>query len=176
MTSTAQFTKVIRLGQTKECDRRRPQTKRRFVDVFCKIEIANGKLSISGVCWGSCGQINIGTDASDFEEFAPQWDKAKVDKFFAVWERWHLNDMRAGSPAQEAFLRENPISFEYPQSHYNCAKMALAEAGLQPDTGHINRDGKPYSYGSSWLYEELPAEIIAWLEALPSTDKTPAWV
>lgn len=33
-----------------------------------------------------------------------------------------------------------------------------------------------YQYGSAWLYEEIPADIIAWLFALPDTDTTPAWI
>lgn len=33
-----------------------------------------------------------------------------------------------------------------------------------------------YRYGSAWLKEEVPAEVLAFLESLPETDKTPAWV
>jgi hypothetical protein len=33
-----------------------------------------------------------------------------------------------------------------------------------------------YKYGSAWLYEEIPADVIAWLQALPDTDRKPAWI
>ena len=33
-----------------------------------------------------------------------------------------------------------------------------------------------YRYGSEWLKEELPGEVIEFLESLPDTDITPAWV
>ena len=33
-----------------------------------------------------------------------------------------------------------------------------------------------YRYGTAWLFEEIPEEIIAELEALPETTVTPAWV
>jgi len=33
-----------------------------------------------------------------------------------------------------------------------------------------------YKYGSEWKKEDVPAEVIAFLESLPKTDKTPAWV
>jgi hypothetical protein len=64
-------------------------------DVFCKIEIKDGNLSISGVigpklngdAWGSCGQIDM-----DFNESYPEtvrkyiegWDKELFDKFLDV--------------------------------------------------------------------------------------------
>lgn len=33
-----------------------------------------------------------------------------------------------------------------------------------------------YSYGSAWLFEPVPDDVLEWLIALPDTDKTPAWV
>ena len=33
-----------------------------------------------------------------------------------------------------------------------------------------------YEYGSRWLHEDVPGDVIEWLESLPETDKTPAWV
>lgn len=32
-----------------------------------------------------------------------------------------------------------------------------------------------YAYGSSWLKEDVPADVLEFLESLPDTDKTPAW-
>lgn len=32
-----------------------------------------------------------------------------------------------------------------------------------------------YKYGSAWLFEEVPADVVAFLASLPDTDKTPAW-
>lgn len=41
--------------------------------------------------------------------------------------------------------------------------------------------GKPcpvcgYEYGSSWLKEDVPEEVISWLFNLPETQKEPAWI
>ena len=33
-----------------------------------------------------------------------------------------------------------------------------------------------YEYGTSWLIEEVPADVIEWLFNLPYTKKTPAWI
>ena len=152
-----------------------------YGDLFATIEIKDGKLSITGVegpmangdCRGGCGQIVMHmTEDGTLErlDFAPGWDADKAARFFAIWQRWHLNDMRAGSRAQESWLRENPVTATYPESHYDKASAALADAGLNPDP-NLARNGVPYRYGSAWLAEELPGEIIAELEALPEADK-----
>jgi hypothetical protein len=33
-----------------------------------------------------------------------------------------------------------------------------------------------YKYGSAWLHEDVPADVLAMLQALPETTVTPAWV
>jgi hypothetical protein len=33
-----------------------------------------------------------------------------------------------------------------------------------------------YKYGSAWLREEVPADVLEWLSELPDTDRQPAWV
>lgn len=33
-----------------------------------------------------------------------------------------------------------------------------------------------YKYGSAWLKEEVPAEVVEFLAGLPESDKVPAWV
>lgn len=32
-----------------------------------------------------------------------------------------------------------------------------------------------YKYGSAWLKQEVPAEVLAWLQKLPDADRKPAW-
>jgi hypothetical protein len=140
--------------------------------VFCHITFKEGRLSITGVegpkanggARGGCGQIIM--SGWDITTYAKGWDAELEAKFIAVWERWHLNDMKAGTPAQEQFLRDTPIG---PcASHYLAALAALTAAGLNPDNG--------YKYGSAWLREEVPEDVIAFLVALPVTRINPAWV
>jgi len=89
---------------------------------------------------------------------------AKAQRMAEIWKRWHLNDMTAGSPAQEDYLRNNPITWKFPQSHYTVASQVLADAGLNPDPNYSYK-GKPYSYGHAWLMEEIPSEIAAEIES-----------
>lgn len=149
--------------------------------VFCCIKFDGQNLSITGVigprsngdCRGSCGQIVM----SDWEvkEYAPGWSADLVSQFRAIWKKWHLNDMTAGSPAQEAFLAANPPVYAYPVSHYEVACKALESAGLNPDPTYIHK-GMPYKYGTAWLLVAVPAEVIQFLESLPDATCTPAWV
>ena len=97
----------------------------------------------------------------------PAYKRSDVDRLLAIWQRWHLNDMKAGSPAQELWLHENPISpddYHYPKSYYEVACERLAAVGINPDPNFIYKD-KPYSYGNAWLKEELPAEVIAEIQS-----------
>jgi hypothetical protein len=59
-----------------------------------------------------------------------------------VWERWHLNDMRAGCEHQRA------LGWSRYEDH---------PSEPCPVCG--------YEYGSAWLYEPLPDEIVAEVES-----------
>ena len=158
------FRKVVRLGTTHA-----PAP----YSIYCRIEMKDNRLSISGVegplrsgnARGGCGQIEGHLKPEHINKFAPGWTHAKMREFLRIWGRWHLNDMRAGSPAQEAWVRDNVPAGK---RNYETVKAELKGAGLDPDNG--------YSYGSKWLAEEIPSEIADVLRALAESDKTPAWV
>jgi hypothetical protein len=169
------FSKIVHYGSMQDVG-----------NCFAKIEFRDGRLSICGVegplrngnARGSCGQIIMGFKEYDHRghsmlaDVAPAkgWDVDKLRQFFDTWSRWHLNDLTAGSPAQEAYLRAHPITYSYPQSHYEEACKALAAAGLHPDPSN------GYKYGSAWLREEVPDAALEFLRGLPDADITPAWV
>lgn len=111
----------------------------------------------------SCGQTGV----HEIVKFAAGWDAEMAAKLAEIWDRWHLNGMRAGSPNQEAFLRANPVNAVYPESHYDKAKAALRLADLDPDPEYMVDGDRLYFYGSKWLYEEVPADVLTWLHELP---------
>lgn len=225
----------------------------RFERGFCKIEFSNGNLSISGVigprrngdCKGSCGQcvdkIREGTPAEG-------WTREMVDKFCAIWDEWHLNDMRpycqhqkelgwgklAGKPVTLYNYSLNKMAFGKKKAAENAALKALRRGETFSPTkeqvlfatipfsarlpeeisgenaayyepkkplypgdegatevqrlGWLKPDEHPdgilckpcpvcgYKYGTSWLKEAVPADVIDWLFALPDTTVKPAWV
>jgi hypothetical protein len=143
--------------------------------VFISIEYIEGKLRITGVegplpsgdALGACGQIDttLRTENRENWKYVPGWNAAMVDKLLEVWDRWHLNDMRAGTPKQETFLREWRKTNK---GDYSQVCSALEAAGLLIDDG--------YKYGSAWLKEEVPQDIIQWLFSLPVSKVQPAWI
>ena len=143
--------------------------------VFVEVQYrTDGRLSITGVVGprsngdarGSCGQIV--DSVRDVPHLAEGWTPGMITRLVEVWERWHLNDMQAGSPRQRAWLEANPISVTYPESHYVVACERLAAADLNPDTEHGD-----YAYGSAWLREEVPEDVIEFLAGLPTSDALP---
>jgi len=176
--------KTIRLGTV--------AVGRRAASVFCRIKIEDGKLSISGVegplpsgnALGSCGQIDMHLKASSFKTFAPGWNFWKVKKFLDIWARWHLNDMQAGCEHQRAAKWEDRRidANELPANHMaNRDERGVLAIWVRPDEHKEGLLCAPcevcgYKYGSMWRKEELPADVVGFLQHIPDTDKTPAWV
>lgn len=154
--------KTIKLGKVAYTSTRRMN----WVEV--EVELADTRLSISGGIWNARGTdyAVVGQCIAEIDGVADQMtaeDRALWRRIRQVWKRWHLNDMRAGSPRQEEWLRDHPVSYTYLQSHYDAAVAALTKAGLYPDTEYL-RNGEPYRYGSAWLFEPVPAEILREVE------------
>ncbi len=122
-----------------------------------------------------CGQIVMSLRPNHFISFADGWDEEKVAKLLAVWERWHLNSIVPGTPAQMAIIRQKQVEIDLVDSlhreapHAYASKMGfdsyysmelswLAAVGLSSDNG--------YRFGTKWLREEVPNDIIDWLKAL----------
>ena len=179
------FTRTVRLGTIPHHRDGAPP-----VPVFAQIRWDGERLAISGVegpksngnAYGSCGQIEMSyRTAEERANLTPGdgWTAEDVGRFFDVWRRWHLNDMCAGSPAQSEHLRtleaEGRGFTGCPVSHYDWARAELAAVGLHPDPGYLH-DGKPYAYGSAWLREDVPADVLGWLYDRPQVRRMPAWV
>lgn len=126
--------------------------------IFCRIKIKDGNLSITGVegplrngdARGACGQIVM--HGFHLISYAPGWSAPLVQAFRVCWERWHLNDMQAACEHQRA----------------RGETWTTHPSATCPDCG--------YRLGQAWLMEELPPEVVAFLESLPETDIQPAWI
>lgn len=220
---------------------------------FVKIVYDKGRLSLSGVIGptrngnskGSCGQCIDEIREGDPSE---EWSREMLDKLCQIWDRWHLNDMRAYCEHQRKLgwdklagkkvtlynyqltresqnkkkevenaaltaLREGrafvptkeqvtyanmPYSiktyeeltgdaakrYEPKKPLYagdECATETKALGLLQPEEHLEGILCKPcpvcgYKYGTSWIKEEVPKEVVGWLFALPNTKIRPAWV
>lgn len=128
-------------------------------DAFVEIcyDENKGKLSLHGVigpmesgnCRGSVGQCQ-----DEIRKGVPKapWTKKMVDKLCDIWDWWHLNGMRADCEHQRALGWEGESYIGKP-----C-----------PVCG--------YKYGTAWLKEEVPTNVIKWLESLPESKIKPAWI
>jgi hypothetical protein len=180
----------------------------------------DGRLSITGVegpkadgdAKGGCGQC---TDAlKRIKTYSDGWSAESAEKLYEVWERWHLNDMRAGCAHQRAagwricqghyakgcdvcggkkFVRKDGANFK--SACKACGGTGLVEPAycapgerVKPDkyrgatfsTYSMNSyrctadrvgDACPecgYKFGTAWLFEEVPEEVLTWLSMLPS--------
>ena len=121
----------------------------RTVPVFVEIHYRDGRLSLSGVegpnhhgsCLGSCGQL----DTAQPREQAQPW----ADRLAEIWDRWHLNDMRAGCAHQRnTDLRRKVEVVTYRLTHEaqrlrNATREAAASASLK---GEPPRDVGSHRY------------------------------
>lgn len=178
----------------------------RFIDhtgtarpVFARAVIdRDGELHITGVegpkrngdCWGSCGQIDMGwrDRPQDWTTKGADFTDAQLTEFMAIWDRWHLNHMRAGCEHQRAEgWGDRPIDPSKPTrsygKHFEGQKSDSWNllGWVRPDEHPEGLLGVPcptcgYKYGTSWLREELPAEVIAKLASFPASSLEPAWV
>ena len=95
-----------------------------------------------------------------------------------IWRRWHLNDMKAACVHQRWFgWDEKPIDPSKPTNTYGTHFEGQKSASWNL-LGWVRPDEHPdglmtkecpvcgYKYGTAWLKEDLPAEIIAEIEAL----------
>ena len=70
-------------------------------------------------------------------------------EILGLWQRNHLNDMHAGTPAQEQAIKEWYASTGKVNGYYTYDETCehLKSVGLYDDNG--------YKYGTGWLYREI---------------------
>ena len=103
------------------------------------------------ICLSMCGAIkkfSYGQCREEIEKYIVE-HRENFHRIMEIWKEYHLNDMHAGTPKQEQFVKKymenNPYDFET-----ICEEMK--KAGIYEDNG--------YRYGSAWLYEEIPSYIL----------------
>lgn len=163
--------------------------------VYFHVKYDGRRLSITGVegpkpdgnARGSSGQI-CDSLAPNIDRYFDGWNGEALDKFLEVWRHWHLNDLRAGCEHQRAEgWDKRPIDPSKPIDTYGKhfdGQQSTTWNMLAWVTPQEHPDGlltKPcpvcgYKYGSQWLYEAVPQEIIEYLQSIRETDLTPAWV
>jgi hypothetical protein len=76
-----------------------------------------------------------------------------LDRIVKIWDRWHLNDLQAGTTKQRIELAKyKKTGWKY---NYTEARDYLDCQGLLIDRG--------YRYGTRWLVEPAPKGLVTWL-------------
>lgn len=78
-------------------------------------------------------------------------------EIYRLWKAYHLNGMNAGTLRQEQAIIEKFGSEN--ASRYSEECDYLASIDLLEDKEYLY-NGKPYKYGSAWLYREIPSDDI----------------
>jgi hypothetical protein len=99
----------------------------------------------------------------------PRWSRADIDALAAMWRRWHLNGTKAGTRVQDAWLAEHHAEDEAGR----LADRFHSPIGWRLDNVPADRG---YRYGSAWLVELLPADVLAVARHIRATGAPPeAW-
>ena len=82
-----------------------------------------------------------------------------------LWKLYHLNDMNAGTKAQTLALEKagHTDANSYDKDVEYLKRKGLYEVRLTPTEAKYNPKyaGKPYKYGSGWIYYPIPAKDMA---------------
>lgn len=129
--------------------------------VVIEWDFCDGAFSMRGKIYNRLGTdiLSGGQNLNEILSHFP--NHALFQRMHSIWHRWHLNHHRAGSPAQEEKLRNFTA---HTRDWYGEATRMLTESGLNPDPDFLYK-GKPYIYGSAWLFEEIPPYIAAEIES-----------
>jgi len=92
--------------------------------------------------------------------------KPAILKILDIWDKWHLNDLHAGTKAQTAIIEKVKAKQGGRQIDYDWCCGMLRQYNMYEDRG--------YKYGHGWLCEVLPQEVIKLINELFSIE-TPLW-
>lgn len=131
-------------------------------------ELDRPELSVCGTVWDDPddkSSSHVVAMGQCLDEIFGRKDAEPWLEIYGLWRRWHLNGLTAGSPRQEAAIDAWKLTHAY---SYDGACAMLEKIGLLED-GQYLVDGKPYRYGTAWLYEPIDMEGMAkirkWLDA-----------
>ena len=82
----------------------------------------------------------------------------KFKEIYRLWKLYHLNDMHAGTPKQEAAIEE----WKAKGNQYDYDKVCEYLASI-----NLLVDGD-YQYGTAWLYEAIPDDDLNKIKELIS--------
>jgi antirestriction protein len=114
------------------------------------------EVAMSGNVWNGRG-TDISAGGQMLDELARFYrGNEKVQRLIAIWKKYHLNDMKAGTKKQSAAIEAWEVSGN--KYSYDGVVEHLKSIGLYEDNG--------YKYGHGWLYQPVPESVISEIKQL----------
>jgi len=101
-------------------------------------------LSISGSSKNYCGQIIDMLTPENIPWLARKMTWEKLNRIKEIWRRWHLNDLRPNC------IHQSVIPTDIPYDEW------IRRVAIETEKCPLK-----YSYGSKWLLEPLPEDVIS---------------
>lgn len=170
--------KTINLGKIAYCRNRRINP----VDVTIELRECGGEptylhgifagytptyteLSICGNIWNA-RHTDIVCGGQCIDTIAEYVRTPKMQQILAMWQKFHLNGMNAGTTAQEEaiakYKAENGGRYTYKGACEYLKSLGLYEVEYTGKTVGRMYDHEPYRYGSAWIVNDLPEYVIKW--------------
>jgi len=94
----------------------------------------------------------------------------EFEKLLDIWDNYHLNDMKAGTARQNEIIEKHKDEQKYKKydQFLDRPKAILEDHDAQPDLETKGFGDEGYSYGSSWLYEPLPDDVVDFVKDFKS--------
>ena len=124
------------------------------------------ELSICGNIWNST-HTKVVSAGQNLDEMAKFINDPKFKKIHAIWKKWHLNGMNAGTPEQEKKVHEwidAGIKYDYSEFCEMLNECGLYEVEYTGKSVGRYYDHEPYKYGHGWIINELPDDVIKFVK------------
>ena len=124
------------------------------------------ELSICGYVWNTkhTNWVFGGQCLDTINEYRNQLKNVELwDELYGYWKKYHLNGMKAGTPEQEAAIKEWRESghnrYDYNEICEMLKEKGLYEVEFTGMTVGRMYDHELYKYGHGWVVEALPTEV-----------------
>lgn len=108
-------------------------------------------------------------------------DDKEFSLIYEMWQKYHLNDLHAGTERQEDALKQAVAEGKlekYGANNYEETCNYLQSIGLLEDNEYLvpkKQDGSvkevPYKYGTGWIAQEIPSSDLELIETLISGEE-----
>lgn len=118
--------------------------------------------------------VYMGGQCFDILKEIPEVTELPIfQEIYDLWNKYHLNDLRAGTKAQEEILKEAIRNGELKAcgaNSYDKSCAYLESKDMLYDKNYLV-EKVPYKYGSGWLKEEIPEKDLLRIRSLIQTGK-----